>query len=140
MSNASNILMAVALTRDEARVWTAMNVPGQAPENFHVPSDLRRHHHQRAAQGRDAREVDHDTQAYFEAITASLDGASSILLVGHGHGKANEMVTLMRYWALAHPDVARKVVGAVDSDLESLSDNQVLALAREWYREHREFL
>ena len=50
------------------------------------------------------------------------------------------MVTLMRYWAHAHPDVARKVVGAVDSDLESLSDNQVLALAREWYREHREFL
>jgi hypothetical protein len=32
------------------------------------------------------------------------------------------------------------VVGAIDSDLEALTDNQVLALAREWFEQYHEFI
>ncbi len=140
MSVDNNVVMAVAITRDEARVWSLSSVAGQAPEEIHAPTETQRRHHLRSAHNRHVHGTTHDTQDFFESVTSALDDASEVILVGHGHGKANEMVTLMQYWGRKHPDVARKVVGAVDSDLESLSDNQVLALVREWYRDHREFI
>ena len=140
MSADSNLVMAVAITRDEARVWTSTNEAGTETEEVRAPSESQRHHHRRPTQDAHGHGAGPDTLAYFESITSALHGASEIILVGHGRGRANEMVALMQYWGRKHPDVARKVVGAVDSDLEALSDNQVLALVREWYREHREFI
>jgi hypothetical protein len=32
------------------------------------------------------------------------------------------------------------LIGAVNADLEALSENQVPALVRDWWREHREFV
>lgn len=50
------------------------------------------------------------------------------------------MLKLTQYWERKHPDLARRVVGAMDSDLEVLSGNEILALVRVWYEEHREFI
>jgi len=33
-----------------------------------------------------------------------------------------------------------KLVGAIDSDLESLTLDQVLALVRDWFEQNREFI
>jgi hypothetical protein len=65
---------------------------------------------------------------------------SAIVLIGHGKGKANEMLRLTQYWERKHPDVARKVVGAIASDLEVLSPDQILSLVRGWFEEYREFI
>jgi hypothetical protein len=46
----------------------------------------------------------------------------------------------VQYWERKHPDVAHRVVGAIDSDLESLTRDQVLALARDWFEQNREFI
>jgi hypothetical protein len=140
MSNHVGGLMAVAITRDEARVWTSAEEPGVVPESIHAPSEMSRHHHVREAQHHHGHDTDHDNPVYYESITQAVDGASRILLVGHGRGKANEMVHLTQYWERKHPDVARKVVGAVDSDLDALTDNEVLALVRNWFEEYREFI
>jgi len=61
-------------------------------------------------------------------------------LVGHGKGNANEMLNLAQYWERKRPDVAHKVVGAIDSDPESLAQDQVLALVRDWFEQNREFI
>jgi hypothetical protein len=50
------------------------------------------------------------------------------------------MLHLTQYWERKHPDIAQKVVGAIDSDLEALSPDQVLALVRDWYDEYKEFI
>jgi len=139
MSEVEGGFTAVAITRDEARVWRAATGVGGVPESIHAPSEKSRHHHVREAQHHHGHDTDHLNPVFYESVTRAVDDASSILLIGHGRGKANEMLHLIQYWERKHPDVADKVVGAVDSDLEALSENQILALAREWYEEHREF-
>jgi hypothetical protein len=132
--------MAVAIMRDEAKVWTTSLEHGVKPESIHAPSEMSRHHHVREAQHHHGHETDHDNVAFFESISESVKPAAEIVLVGHGKGKANEMLLLVQYLERKHPAIAEKVVGAIDSDLESLSDNQVLALVREWFDEYHEFI
>jgi hypothetical protein len=45
------------------------------------------------------------------------------------------MLRLTQYWERRHQDIGAKVVGAIDSDLEALSEKQVLALVRDWLDE-----
>jgi len=59
--------------------------------------------------------------------------ATEILLVGHGSGKANHMLRMVQQWERRHPVVARRVVGAIESDLSALSERELLALARDWF-------
>ena len=132
--------VAVAITREEARVWVSTDVPSAAPKKFVAPTDWRRHRHPRKSMDRVDREATYDTTLFFESVTAAVRESTHILLIGHGHGKANEMTRLVQFWERKHPDVAHRVVGAVDSNLEALSDNEVLALAHQWYQENREFL
>jgi hypothetical protein len=61
-------------------------------------------------------------------------------LVGHGKGTANEVLNLAQYWERKRPDIAHKVVRAIDSDPESLTQDQVLALVRDWFEQNREFI
>ena len=140
MSEFEGGFTAVAITRDEARVWRSATETGGAPESIHAPSEMSRHHHVREAQHHHGHDTDHVNPVFYESITRAVDDASSILLIGHGRGKANEMLHLTQYWERRHPDVAERVVGAIDSDLEALSEHQILALVREWFEEHREFL
>ncbi len=140
MSAPSEGFMAVALTRDEARVWETGVGRETRPEVVHAPREKARHHHLRPAPHQHMHGTDLTSPAYFESITAAVASASSILLIGHGKGKANEMLRLTQYWERHHPDVAAKVVGAIDSDLEALTENQVLALARDWFDEYHEFI
>ncbi len=140
MGDQTGEFVAVAITREEARVWSATDVSGLRPEKFVAPTESRRHRHPRKSMDRPERESERDTREFFESVTEAVASSSHILLIGHGRGKANEMLQLIQYWERRHPDVAQRVVGAVDSNLEALSDNQVLALAHQWYEERREFI
>jgi len=140
MSESTNDFVAVAITRDEARVWATGVASGTKPESVRAPNEMERHHHVREAQHHHGHDTDRQNPAFYESITAAVDGASAILLIGHGKGKANEMLRLTQYWERKHPSIAEKVVGAVDSDLDALSENQILALVRDWFDEYQEFI
>ena len=140
MSDPAGPVMAVAITHHEAKVWTSTTLAGTAPERFVAPTEGERHRHTRVSHEHPDRQSRGDTTAFFESVTEAVSSASRIVLVGHGRGKANEMLHLIQYWERRHPDLAQRVVGAMDSDLESLSDHQILALVREWYGEHHEFI
>ena len=99
-----------------------------------------RHQHVRQAQHDHMHHSDHGNHELFDAVAEAVAGAPAILLVGHGTGKANEMLRLTQYWERKHPEVARKVVGAIDSNLEALSSNQILELVRAWFDEYHDFL
>ncbi|MBW4030807.1 MAG: hypothetical protein HIU57_09100 [Acidobacteria bacterium] len=131
--------VAVAITREEAKVWASTDVASALPERFVAPTDWRRHRHP-GSPDLFEREAEHDTNVFFESVTRAVAPSTHILLVGHGRGKANAMLRLIQYWERKHPEVAHKVVGAVDSNLEALSDNEVLALAHEWYETNRDFI
>lgn len=138
MSEESGGLVAVAIMRDEARVWKAGVEPGAKPKTVHAPTDLARHHHVRGAQRSTGHGTDHDHTAFYDSIANAVESAGEVVVVGHGKGKANEMLLLTQYWERKRPEVAQKVIGAIDSDLEALTENQVLALIREWFEHYRE--
>ena len=140
MSESINGLVVVAIMRDEARVWTFGVEPSTKPESPHAPSEKARHHHVHDAQHHHGHDSDHRSSIFYESISELVGAAQAILLIGHGKGNANEMLNLTQYWERKCPDIAHKVVGAIDSDLESLTQDQVLALVRDWFEQNREFI
>jgi hypothetical protein len=140
MSEEVNGFVVVALTRDEARVWLTGVESGARPERIVAPQDQERHHHVREAQHHRGPDIDRDESTFFESIAAAVAPATGILLIGHGKGKADAMLKLTQFLERKHADVATKVVGALDADVEALSANQILSLARDWFDRYHEFL
>jgi hypothetical protein len=128
-------LAVVELTRDRALVWLAGVDPNGRTRVLRAPNENSHHVHVREAQHHRGHDTDHENSAFYESISRAVANAPGIVLVGHGKGKANQMLRLTQYWERKHRDIGAKVVGAIDSDLEALSENQVLALVRDWLDE-----
>ncbi len=135
MSDKPEGLMVVEVTRDRALVWETGVDPDGRPHVIRAPSEKSHHVHVREAQHHRGHDTDHDNLAFYESITRAVAHASGIVLVGHGKGKADQMLRLTQYWERKHPSVGANVVGAIDSDLDALTEDQILALVREWLDE-----
>jgi hypothetical protein len=135
MSDNPEGLEVVELTRDRALVWATGVDPNGRPHVIRAPSERSHHVHVREAQHHHGHDTDHANATFYESISQAVANASGIVLVGHGRGKADQMLRLSQYWERKHPEIGAKVVGAIDSDLEALSENQVLALVRDWLDE-----
>ena len=140
MSNEVQGLVAVAITRDEARVWLTGVESGAKPERIEAPSDEMRHHHVREAQHHHGHDTDHDSAVFYDAVARAIAAAGEIVLIGHGKGKADTMLRFTQFLERKHPDVAMKVVGAIDADVEALTPNQILSLIREWFERYHDFV
>lgn len=124
----------VVVTQNDTRVWRAGLDPDSLPIHLRPPTALGQHHHVRQAQHHRGHDTDHDDPVYFDSIAGALHGFDEILLIGHGHGKADHMRTFTRYVERKHPAVAKAVVGTVDCDVNALTEPQLLAEARAWFR------
>ena len=133
MPQFSNQFVVVAITQDDARVWSAGLTKGTRPERIYAPDDKGLHHHVRQAQHHGGHGNNSPEKGYFDHLGAHLASASEILLLGHGVGKANAMLRFTQYMERHNPAVAKKVIGAVDADLNALTDDQILAKARDWF-------
>lgn len=122
-----------AITRGITKVWAVNDPDGTRPQVLIPEPDDQRNNHYRQVQRNNHNETDIFDRTYFEEISALLGPAKEILLVGHGKGKANEMLKLVQYLERYHSDVAHKIVGAVDTHLESLSDAEILKFSKEWF-------
>lgn len=124
-----------AITRGTVRIWAVNDPSGTKPEILVMEKDDQHRNHFKQIHQNAHHGTDKWDREYLDAIVEILAPAKEILLVGHGHGKANEMVKLVQYLERYHPDVAKKVVGAEDTNLEALTDNEILAFAKSWFRE-----
>ena len=134
MTTTSREFVAVALTSDEARVWSAGHVEVGA-----IPDRIDAHDGRRlGASGVGAREpradVDQERAQYFESIADAVAGAHQILLMGRDSDES-AMWSLEGFWEARHPDLARRVVAMVDSDPDRLSEAQMLVIVREWFED-----
>ncbi|MFM9133048.1 MAG: hypothetical protein ACKORY_10150 [Actinomycetota bacterium] len=94
--------------------------------NVHVRTAQEHHMHHRRIDD----PVSHDN------VLAGLPLTGDILLIGHGRGKANAVLSFVQHAERTRPDVAARVVGAVDNDLTSMTEGQILAAARLWLSHH----
>jgi hypothetical protein len=129
--DASHIL--VVIDHREARIYRA-ELHGAVPQRI-TPFDPH-------GFGRNLHYVQDDSngqrkperKSFYEAVATTLRGATQILLFGSGTGAASAMEQLLADLRKNHPDVARRVVGSITLDAQHLTEDQLLARAREFYK------
>ena len=126
----------VALTQREARVWSAGISPGSKPKVIRSVDDQADNRHVRPAQSAHLHHRRVDDPEHFGDITDAIAAAGSVLLMGHGKGKSSAMACFIDHLERKHPSLAARVDGALDVDLEAMTEGQLLAAARDWHVHH----
>ena len=122
----------VVIDHREARIFTT-EMHGAVPQRlfpydpFGFGRDL--HYNQDDSNGQRKPEQ----KAFYEAIVKTLQGAEQILLFGTGTGASSAMEHLFKELKQHHKDLAARVVGSVAVDEHHLTDDQLLAKAREMF-------
>lgn len=75
-----------------------------------------------------------EPKAYYQAVARTLSGAERILIFGSGTGASSAMDHLLEVLQEDYPELAKRVVGAVVINEQHISENQLLAQAREHLR------
>jgi hypothetical protein len=114
-------------------IYVTDAAPGQRPEHL-IATDPQGHfrqvHHHA---GNPSGTYEDDSPAYWRELSEALAPAGSILLLGHGKGKANASHHWVAYAEQHHQDVAAKVVAEVRVDIDHLEKGQVLGLAQYYF-------
>jgi hypothetical protein len=131
---AGNAHLLVVIDHRLARIYRA-ELHGSVPQRI-VPYD-------RAGFGRHLHYVQDDSngqrkpevKSFYEAVAKTLQDAGKILLFGSGTGASSAMEQLHTALRRDHPALADRVVGSVVVDEQHLSEDQLLARARQFYED-----
>ena len=123
----------IALTQDEAKIWATGLDKDSRPQRIHAPAEKGSVNHLRQTLHQSGHSADPPEHGYFDVIADHVKGASEILLIGHGDAKASAVFRFMKFMRGHDPDFAEKIVGELDVNLNAMTDNEILATAREWF-------
>lgn len=121
----------LAVTHDNARLWLSNEetmkpysvIERRVPENIHV----------RGAQAQHGHASENGEVAYFAEIADVIRDASSILLLGHGTGKANAAERFAHHLRDHEKQTAIKVASIETLNLPALSEGEIMNEAhRRW--------
>jgi hypothetical protein len=116
----------------ETTIYPTDAPPGRYPERL-VATDPDGHFHKVHHRAGNPRGIyEDDGSEYWRHLTETLSTAGSILLLGHGDGKANASHHWVAYVEKHRKDVAAKVVADLRVDIDHLDENQVLQLAQHY--------
>ena len=127
---AGGLHLFVVISHHEALVYKA-ELHGSVPQRVtpYIPEGLRRHDDSRGPRKPEG-------NSFYEAVAKTLQGAEKILLFGSGTGTSSAMMQLLADLKHHHADLAKRIVGTVVVDESHLTEDQLLAKAREFYAEH----
>jgi len=74
-----------------------------------------------------------DPNAYFGQVAKALAAPGPILVFGTGKGTSSEMEQFLSWSREHHPELARRIIGSHSIDEHHLTEDQILAKARELY-------
>jgi len=131
-SDAQGSHLLVVINHREARIYQA-EFHGSVPERITPldPQGLGRHLHSVTDDSNGQRMP--ERKSFYDAVAKSLQGAEQILLFGTGTGASSAMEQLLDNLKHHHADVAKHIIGSVPVDEHHLTDDQLLARAREFY-------
>lgn len=139
MPELSKQLAAVAITQTYAKLWLTGLDPDAQHKKIVTPEPHERHHSGRVGLGTitdQGNDPEYPGHAFYEEIAQAVAKAPQILLLGHGKGKANTVSKFVHYLEEKHPQMAGKVVGTININLQALTDPEILAKSRDWYAQH----
>jgi hypothetical protein len=122
----------VVIDHRQARVYKT-EVHGSVPQRItpYDPDGFGRHLHYVQDDSNGQRKP--ELKSFYEAIAKTLKGAEQVLLFGSGTGASSAMEELLAELKHHHGDVAKCIVGSVVLDETHLSEDQLLAKARDFY-------
>lgn len=129
---AQGVHLLVVIDHRQARVYKT-EVHGSVPQRItpYDPGGFGRHLHYVQDDSNGQRKP--DRRSFYEAIAKTLRGAEEILVFGSGTGASSAMEELLAQLNRHHGDVAKRVVGSVVLDETHLTEDQLLARARDFY-------
>ncbi len=124
--------MLVVIDHREARIYKT-ELQGAVPQRItpYDPHGFGRHLHYVQDDSNGQRKP--ERKSFYEAIAKTLHTATEILLFGSATGASSAMALLLAELQENHPAVARRVVVSIALDAQHLTENQLLAMAREYY-------
>ncbi len=132
---AAGVHLLVVIDHRLARIYKA-ELHGSVPDRI-LPYDA-------SGSGRHLHHVEDDSngqrkperRSFYDAIAKTLRGAQQILLFGSGTGASSAMEQLLAELNEHHKDLAKLVMASVVVDQPHLTEDQLLAKAREFYAAH----
>jgi len=122
----------VVIDHREARIYNT-ELHGSVPQRiapydpFGFGRDLR--YNQDDANGKRKPEQ----KSFYEAVAKTLQSAKQILMFGTGTGSSSAMEQLLAELKHRHPEIAERVIGTKSVDEHHLTEDQLLAKAREMF-------
>lgn len=122
----------VVINHREARIYRA-ELHGSVPQRImpYNPDGLGRHLHYVQDDSTGQRKP--ERTSFYEAVAQTLRGAEKVLIFGSGTGASSAMEQLLAELKHRHADLAKHIVGTVVVDESHLTEDQLLAKAREVY-------
>jgi hypothetical protein len=124
--------MLVVIDHREARIYDT-EMHGSVPQRitpydpFGFGRDL--HYNQDDSNGQRKPE----RKSFYEAVAKTLRGAKQVLMFGSATGASSAMEALVAELKQNHADIAERIVGTFTIDEHHLSEDQLLAKARELF-------
>jgi hypothetical protein len=126
-----NVVAVIAF--HESSIYAPDGTPGAPPEHVVATDPHGRFHKVHHQAGNLRGTYEDDSSQYWSELTDALSPASAILVLGHGKGKANASHHWVAYVEKHRKDVAAKIVAEVRAEIDHLTDEQVLDLARHYF-------
>ncbi len=130
---AKGLHLLVVINHRQARIYHS-ELPGSVPKYimpYEPPESDSRHLHYVEDDSNGQRKP--ERKSFYEAIAHALGDAEQILIFGSATGSSSAMEHLLEEISTNHHELAPRIVGSKIVDEQHLTENQLLALAREFY-------
>jgi hypothetical protein len=134
--NEKEVHWLLLIDHHEARIFRT-EMHGALPLQIlpHEPDDYFRHAHHSRDFSRGQEKP--DPNSFFEPVARALQAPGRILIFGTGTGTSSEMDQFIAWLKLHHPELAKRIIGSLVVDEHHLTEDQLLAKAREFYANAR---
>ena len=122
----------VVIDHRQARIYRT-EMHGEVPQRItpYDPGGFGRHLHYVQDDSNGQRKP--ERKSFYDAVAKTLQGAEKVLVFGSSTGASSAMDQLLAELKQHHSDVAKHVVGSIVLDEQHLTEDQMLAKAREFY-------
>lgn len=126
----------VVIDHHEARIFRS-EMHGAVPQLIlpHKPEDYFRHAQNSKDSSRGQEKPNPNT--FFEPVAKALMDSSHILIFGTGTGMSSEMDQFIAWLKIHHAELSKRIIGSLVVDEHHLTEDQLLAKAREFYTNAR---
>ena len=131
-SVAPSVYLLVVIDHHEAKIYRTES-HGAVPQQLapYDPHGFGRHLRSKNPETAGKRQP--ERKSFYEAVAATLRDADEILIFGSGTGESSAMEQLLADLKHNHGDVAKHIVGSIAVDEHHLTEEQLLAKAREFF-------